>query len=225
MGEGCAMKTVAVIPAYNEYIQLQDVIRQVSTHVDHVVVVDDGSKQVLADNITVDQRVTMLRHVINLGKGAALKTGAVWAIQHGYDVAVFIDADGQHDPNEIPALLAPILAQRVDIVFGVRKFHGKMPLVSRFGNIFLTAVMNFLYRIQVEDTQSGYRALKLSSFDKISWTSQRYAVETEMIVNAGKNHVAYEQVPITTIYHDKYKGTTVVDGIRIMINILAWKIL
>lgn len=219
------MKTVAVIPAYNEYIRLQDVIRQVSAHVDHVVVIDDGSKQVLADNLVVNERVTILRHVINLGKGAALKTGVLWAIQNEYEIAIFIDADGQHDPSEIPSLLAPIITQGVDIVFGVRKFQGRMPLVSRFGNIFLTALMKFLYRIQVEDTQSGYRALKLSAFDKISWTSPRYAVETEMIVNAGKHHVAYEQVPITTIYHDKYKGTTVVDGIRIMINILAWKIL
>jgi glycosyltransferase involved in cell wall biosynthesis len=154
-----------------------------------------------------------------------MKTGVVWAKQQGYEVAVFIDADGQHDPNEIPKLLSPIHAQRAEIVFGVRKFHGRMPLVSRFGNIALTKAMQLLYRIQVDDTQSGFRGLKLSAWEKISWQSPRYAVETEMIVNTGKHRVAFEQVPISTIYHDKYKGTTVIDGIRIMINLFAWKIL
>lgn len=219
------MKTIAVIPAFNDIKQLPDVIRQASLHVDHVVVVDDGSREALAKHLPVDQRVTILRHIINLGKGAALKTGAIWAIHQQYDLAVFIDADGQHDPNEIPALLQPLTNSQVDIVFGTRKFHGRMPFVARFGNMFLTKVMQTLYRIQVDDTQSGYRALRLAAFDKISWLSPRYAVETEMIVNAGKHKVPFTQVPITTIYHDKYKGTTIIDGIRIMLNMLTWRIL
>ena len=219
------MKTIAIIPAFNEYERLQGVIREVITLVDHVVIVDDGSRYVLQKRLEKNQAVTVIRHIINLGKGAALKTGVLWAIQHQFEVAVFIDADGQHDPREIPTLMLPILESRSDIVFGVRKFQGRMPFVARFGNLVLTKAMQLLYRIRVDDTQSGYRAMRLSVFEKISWNSPRYAVETEMIVNAGKHHVPFAQVPIATIYHDKYKGTTIIDGIRIMINMLAWKIL
>lgn len=219
------MKTIAVIPAFNETDRLREVIRETVLQVDHVVVVDDGSREVLINHIPKDDRVTVLRHIINLGKGAALKTGVIWAIHHRYDLAVFIDADGQHDPKEIAHLLRPLATSNVDIVFGTRKFHGRMPLVARFGNLFLTKTMRFLYRVQVDDTQSGYRALRLSAFDKVSWLSARYAVETEMIVNTGKHKVPFTQVPITTIYHDKYKGTTIIDGLRIMFNMLTWRIL
>lgn len=225
LGTGNTMKIVAVIPAFNEYTRLQGVIDEVISQVEHVVVVDDGSRHELKPQLKYHASVTNLRHIINLGKGAALKTGTIWAAKHGYDVAVFIDADGQHDPKEISKLLEPIQNGSADIVFGVRKFHGNMPLVARLGNYGLTKAMQLLYRIRVNDTQSGFRALRLSAFDRISWTSPRYAVETEMIVNAGKHHVPFAEVPITTIYHDNYKGTTVIDGIRIMINILAWKIL
>lgn len=219
------MKTVAIIPALNEHARLQGVVRDTLNHVDQVVVVDDGSQQPLVDFLSPDPRIRVLRHVINLGKGAAMKTGVQWSILQGCDVAVFVDADGQHDPNEIPKLLAPITKDGVDIVFGVREFHGRMPLMARFGNIFLTRSLQFLFNIQVQDTQSGYRALRLSAYKKISWISPRYAVETEMIVNTGKHKIPYQEVPITTIYHDKYKGTTIIDGIRIMINMFAWRIL
>ncbi|MEK7636852.1 MAG: glycosyltransferase family 2 protein [Patescibacteria group bacterium] len=219
------MKTIAIIPAFNEFDRLQGVNREVLPFVDHIVVVDDGSREPLREQLDSNPAITILRHTINLGKGAALKTGVMWAIDHGYEAVVFIDADGQHDPKEIPSLLRPILEQRAEIVFGVREFHGRMPLIARAGNHLLTKAMQVLYRIQVDDSQSGFRALKISAFEKIAWQSPRYAVETEMIVNTGKHHVPFVQVPITTIYHDRYKGTTVIDGIRIMINILAWKIL
>ncbi len=219
------MKTVAIIPALNENKHLPSVIEGSLKYVDQVVIIDDGSRIPLHDALPINSRVHILRHIINLGKGAALKTGVVWATQQGFDTAIFIDADGQHDPNEIPSLLKPIEERRAAIVFGIRKFHGRMPLVARLGNIFLTKAMQLLFRIQVEDTQSGYRALSLSAFDKINWLSARYSVETEMIVNAGKHKVPFSQVPVATIYHDNYKGTTIIDGIRIIINMLAWRIL
>lgn len=222
---GAPMTTVAIIPALNEHKQLQGVIEQARRHVDQVIVIDDGSRQPLSEHLPSWPNVTVRRHAINLGKGAAMKTGVTWARHHGIDAAVFIDADGQHDPNEIPQLLQPLISNSADIVFGVRQFHGRMPLVARIGNIVLTKALQWLYQVQVEDTQSGFRALRLSVWDQIAWRSPRYAVETEMIVNTGKHHVRYAQVPITTIYLDKYKGTTVIDGIRIMINMLAWKIL
>lgn len=219
------MRCVAIIPALNENAHLQGVIDASLQYVDHIVVVDDGSRRPLFNSLKCNDRVRILRHDINLGKGAALKTGVIWAIRNGYDAAVFIDADGQHDPREIPSLLVPIEKGTADIVFGVRMFHGKMPLVARLGNFALTKTVHWLYKIQVADTQSGYRALRLSAYEKLAWQSPRYAVETEMIVNTGKQNLAYAQVPISTIYLDKYKGTTVIDGVRIMINMITWRFL
>lgn len=219
------MRSVAVIPALNEYHHLSRVISETAPYVDHIVIIDDGSKEPLMIHLESHPKLSILRHSINLGKGAALKTGVLWALRQGFDAAVFLDADGQHDPNEIPLLLQPIIEGRSDIVFGVRQFHGKMPFVARLGNFALTKAVHLLYGIRVTDTQSGYRALRLSAFEKLAWHSPRYAVETEMIVNTGKQHLAYAQVPISTIYLDKYKGTTVIDGVRIMINMITWRFL
>lgn len=219
------MKSIAIIPALNEHQRLQAVAREALKYVDQVVIVDDGSSQPLGAVMEQNPRLRVLRHVINLGKGAAMKTGVQWALTHGFEVAVFVDADGQHNPAEIPRLLAPIESGEKRIVFGVRQFHHTMPLVARAGNIFLSKSLGFLFGIKVRDTQSGFRAMALRSYDALCWRSPRYAVETEMIVNAGKHHVPYAQVSIETIYYDKYKGTTIIDGIRIMINMITWRFL
>lgn len=219
------MKTIAVIPSFNEYQQIQKVVDAALTYVDAVVVVDDGSKHPLPDHLTTNTRLTVLRHEINLGKGAAMKTGVQFALNKHFEVVVFLDADGQHRPEEIPRLLEPIQANRADIVFGVRHFHHRMPLVAKMGNIFLSVMLGLLFRVRVSDTQSGFRAFRLAAYPQLAWESPRYAVETEMIVNVGKHHLRFAEVPIETIYLDKYKGTTVIDGIRIFLNMITWRIL
>jgi glycosyltransferase involved in cell wall biosynthesis len=219
------MITYAIIPALNEHQTLQKVVDSCSHYVDQILVVDDGSKEPLADFLQDSQQLTVLRHKINLGKGAAMTTGVQYAQRHGAETAVFIDADGQHDPAEIPRLLEPLRSDQAEVVFGVRTFQKNMPLVARLGNTFLTEVLKLFFNINISDTQSGFRALKISAYPKIAWMSPRYAVETEMIVNAGKNKITYAQVPIATIYLDKYKGTTVIDGVRILLNIFKWRIL
>lgn len=219
------MKTIAIIPALNENQHLTGVVEQCSRYVDMVLVVDDGSGKPLAEALPKSDHINCVRHIINLGKGAALMTGVQWAKKNGFELAVFIDADGQHRPQEIPTLLAPILEGSADIVFGVRKFHSAMPFVARMGNIFLTRAVQILFGVKVSDTQSGYRALRLSSADAVAWESPRYAVETEMIVNTGKRQVRYSEVPIETIYLDRYKGTTIIDGVRILFSMIAWRFL
>ncbi len=218
-------KIVAIIPALNEYAKLSEVVEQVSKYVEEIIVVDDGSKRPLKDFLPSLPNLFTLRHKINLGKGAALKTGVEFAKIRKADFVVFIDADGQHNPAEIPALLTPLSNGKADIVFGVRKFHEKMPLVARLGNIFLTQISQLLFRIKVSDTQSGFRAININIYPKIVWRSPRYAVETEMIVNTGKARARFTEVPIQTIYHDKYRGTTILDGIRIFFNMIYWRFL
>jgi len=219
------MKSVAVIPIFNESHALDKLITKASSFVDHVLVVDDGSRSPIIQSNSDPKKVTILRHLVNLGKGASLTTGIQWAIQHGAEFVVLLDGDGQHDPIEIPYLLRPLLEDKLDIVFGSRSFKKNMPFVARFGNIFLTKSINLMFGIQVSDTQSGFRALRTAVYPKLAWRSPRYAVETEMVVNTGKNNLRYAEVPISTIYLNGYKGTTVLDGLRIFINMLSWKFL
>lgn len=219
------MKTAAIIPALNEYKTLRRVIEETQPFVTEVIVVDDGSGKPLADQLPTWPHVSILRHKINLGKGAAMTTGVHFAQRLGVEAVVFLDADGQHTPGEIPLLLQPIEQAGASIVFGVRKFHRSMPFVARFGNQFLSRVLALLFHIHVSDTQSGFRAFAMSAYPQLAWQSSRYSVETEMIVNAGKHRLKMMQVPISTIYLDKYKGTTLIDGLRIFFNMISWRIL
>lgn len=220
------MKTTVVIPAFNEGDSLRQLLLRTVKFVDRVIVVDDGScekKRVMADSIS--EKIIVLRHRINLGKGAALKTGCEAAINLGTDVIIFMDADGQHKPEDIPRFIKKIQEKNVDIVFGSRKINRGMPLMMILGNKFLSLATSLLFGIYVSDTQSGFRAFHGKFYDLIKWNSTRYSVETEMIVNVGKNKLKFNEIGIDTIYNDDYKGTTVFDGLKIFFNMLIWRII
>jgi glycosyltransferase involved in cell wall biosynthesis len=218
------MKAFVIIPAHNEETTIGEVIKKTKKYVpsNRIVVVDDGSNDKTAEKAEKNN-VAVLRHVVNLGKGAALKTGCEYAISKGADVLIAMDADGQHKPQDIPRLLRALKDK--DIVFTYRAFNShEMPLILRFGNWFIQLVSNMLFEIKIEDTQCGFRAFTKEAYKKIKWSVSDYSVESEIIAKTGKNHLKFVQVPIETTYTDKYKGTTVIDGIRIVLNMLWWKV-
>ncbi|MFA6908594.1 MAG: glycosyltransferase family 2 protein [Patescibacteria group bacterium] len=220
------MKTVVVIPALNEEQRISMLLREVLRYAEQVVVVDDGSSDHTYDVAQrAGQGVIALRHRLNLGKGSALKTGCEAALRLHADRVVLMDSDGQHKASDIPRLLKKMETQNVDIVFGSRKIGRAMPLVMMIGNAFLSRLTSVLFGIRISDTQSGFRSFRADVYSKIKWDSRRYSVETEMIVNAGKHKLKFAEVEIETIYHDNYKGTTFIDGIRIFLNILMWRII
>ncbi len=210
-----------IIPAHNEEKRIVGVIRKVKNYAKNILVVDDGSKDGTY-SVAKSENVVVLRHIVNLGKGAGLKTGCEYAIRHGAKMFVFIDADGQHRPEDIPRFLKAL--KRADIVFGSRALNKKMPSVFRFGNWFINQVNNLLFGVKLKDTQSGYRAMTAEAYKKIKWKSTSYSVESEMVAKTGKEKLKYAEIFISTIYSDKYKGTTVLDGVRIVLNMLWWKI-
>ena len=217
-----ATKIFAIIPAHNEFKNIGKVIRGAKKHVKNVVVVDDGSKDE-TPRIAKENGAILLRHIINLGKGAALKTGCDFAIKQRADDIIVLDADGQHDPAEIPNFINRL--KDADIVFGCRKKRKDMPFIFKFGNWFITQATKFVCGIDLKDTQCGYRAFSSAAYKKIRWNASDYSMESEMIARAGKHKLKYKEVPIATIYSDKYKGTTVLDGIKIVVNMLWWKVL
>lgn len=216
------MSTLVIIPAYNEEKNIGSVIKEVKKYAENILVVDDGSTD-LTKEIAKKQEVEVISHSVNLGKGAALKTGCDYAYKQGVENIVVIDADGQHEPKDIPRFLEAL--KRVDIVFGYRKQSNTMPLILKFGNKFINETLRLLFRIKIYDSQCGYRAFKSSIYPKIRWKANDYYMETEMIVKAGRNNLKHEQVSIETIYGDKYKGTTAVDGVKIVSKMIGWRLL
>jgi len=135
---------------------------------------------------------------------------------------IVIDADAQHDPNEIPKFLKNI--KRYDIVLTYRKLNKNMPFVLKFGNWIINKTITFLYGIRIKDSQCGYRAFTTKAYKRLRWKAMDYSMESEMIAKIGKYKLSYTEIPIETIYSDKYKGTTILDGIKIVFNLLLWRL-
>ncbi len=215
-------KIFVVIPGLNEEKHIGDVVARTRKQgFKNIIFVDDGSHD-NSSNKAAEAGAIVLRHVVNMGKGAAAKTGCDYALKKGAEVLVLIDADGQHRPEEIKFLLKKL--RNNDIVFGYRQLNRRMPAVMRAGNHGINFASHTLNGIKLRDTQSGFRCMTAETYKKVRWKSNDYAMESEMISNVAKNHLKYAEVPITTIYHDNYKGTTVIDGVKIFIRMLRFRI-
>ncbi len=214
--------TWVIVPAYNEGERIGNVLSGVKTHSNNIVVVDDGSHDNTFD-VSKSHTQHTLRHIVNLGKGAALKTGCDFAVRNGAKNIVVIDADGQHNSSLIPKFVEE-LNNGKEIVFGYRELGGNMPFVLRFGNLFINKTTSALYGMDLNDTQCGYRGFTSEAYNKIRWGASDYCMESEMIKNAAKHKLKYSQIPIETIYADKYKGTTVIDGVKIVLRMFLWRL-
>jgi|TARA_Y100000031_G_C8213461_1_gene382138 glycosyltransferase involved in cell wall biosynthesis len=210
-----------VIPARNEEKHIGLVVKQTKKYVDKVVVVDDGSEDSTGKEAKKNGAL-VLNHIVNLGKGAALKTGCDYAVKNKADIIIAIDADAQHEPKEIPKFINAL--KEAEVVLAYRKASKRMPLVLKFGNWFIDEIIKFLYGVKIKDSQCGFRAFTSKAYKKLRWKASDYSMESEMIAKIGKHKLPYTEVPIQTIYSDKYKGTTILDGIKIVFNLLFWKL-
>lgn len=222
-----AKKIAAIMPAWNEEKHISEVIKRVKAvaiknklELD-LIVVDDGS----TDNTSKESKKAkadfVLKHIINLGKGNAARTGCDFAYKEKYTTIILMDSDGQHEPEDIPRFLEAL--KNTDIVYGYRTSEGKSPMLMNIGNWGLTFLTKIMFGSKIRDTQSGYRAFRKKIYKQIRWESKQYGMETEMIVNA--KGLKYKEIPIKTIYLDNYKGTTPVHGIKILIQMIKWKLL
>jgi hypothetical protein len=139
------------------------------------------------------------------------------------DIIITLDGDGQHDPDEIPKLISILKEKNVDAVFGERPFNKNMPFVKKMGNYFFYLLSKYIFKIKVKDTQTGYRIFTSNAYKKIRWSSNDYAVASEMLINAENNHLKYASCEVRTIYHENQKGTTILDGVKILIKMFRFK--
>ena len=217
------MKIFIVVPAFNEARRIGGVLSGLKKTKLPVVVIDDGSSDRTFE-IVKKYKVTVLRHKINLGKGAAMKTGAEAAFSMGADAVIFMDSDGQHKIEDLPQFVKALKTGKYEIVFGSRNLGLGMPLERYIGNKLASVLVNLLFGIYVSDLISGYRALTRKAVEKINWESTGYGVETEMVVKCARLGLKHCEVPVATVYYDKFKGVSIIDAIGILFDVFRWRI-
>lgn len=216
------MKTVAIIPAFNEEKTLGSVIEKLKKEVEQIIVIDDGSKDRTCQ-IAKDQGASVYRHLINRGLGGALGTGIKAALFNDADIIITLDADGQHDPAEIQALIKPIVAGESDIVIGSRFLTRQpMPFSRRLGNKFFNFIMFMIFGIKTTDSQSGMRAFSKEAASKIELCTNGMEVSSEILNEAKKKRLKTKEVPIKAIYtnYSLSKGQNPILGIKTFIKFL-----
>lgn len=212
-----------IIPAYNEAKRIGVVLEELAKLKLPIFVVDDGSKDSTFE-AAQGFNATLLKHKINLGKGASLKTGCSAAFELGAEAVVIMDADGQHKTADLPKFLTALQEGKYDIIFGSRNLRMGMPIIRFMGNKFASTLINLLFGIYISDLLCGYRAFTKDAFKKINWESSGYGIETEMVINTGRKGLRYCEVPVETVYYDKFKGVTILDALGILGSVIKWRI-
>jgi len=212
-----------VVPAFNEAGSIRAVVDQLRSKYRDIVVVDDGSTDETARVLT-GADVALLRHRLNRGQGAALQTGITFALLSGADVIVTFDSDGQHDPDDIQSLLAPIVRGECDVTLGSR-FLGhtvNLPLgrrlVLKIGILFTRLTS----RIRVTDVHNGMRAFSREAAESLHITMDRMAHASEILDQIAAHHWRYREVPVTIRYSAETlaKGQSSWNALRIAGQIL-----
>lgn len=214
---------ICIIPAYNEEKIIGEVVKSVYRQCNHVLVINDGS----TDNTyreAEEAGALTINHSVNLGTGASEETGIMAALLLDADIIVTLDADGQHDPSEIPKLLEPILSDEADMVIGSRFLEpeGPMPRTKRLGNTILTQLTSLLCGAEITDSQSGFRALTRQVAANVSGLPTDYSWASEMITQIHKRGFRIKEVPVRTIYnrYSLSKGTGIFDGLKILLYLI-----
>lgn len=198
------IKTGCVLPVFQHFDGLRDLIPQILQFFENkdIVVVDDGSsdfdKRFLLDKF---HGISLIQHDKNKGKGAALYSGLRYLNEKEYDYALCLDADGQHNPREIPLFLDQ--AGKADIVIGNRlNSLNDMPLERIMSNKISTAIIRWVSGLPVLDSQNGYRLVSIKKILELKLYESGFQFESEMLFAAGKNNLRLINVPIKTIYNN-----------------------
>ena len=219
------MKIVAVIPAYKEATEIADVLIRTRSFVDEMIVVDDGSPDETAE-VAAKNGALVVSHVINRGLGAAIGTGFAFAKKRGADVVVTLDADGQHDPTEIPKFIEA-MKRGADVVIGSRMLtRTGMPWYRQVANMLGNISTLVLFGAYVTDSQSGFRAFSRGALEKIEIKTNRMEVSSELIAEAKHHGFKIVEVPIRAIYTDYSlsKGQSFFVGIKTLFKLVLRRI-
>lgn len=218
------MKTIAVIPAFNEETTIAGVLEGARSFVDEIIVVNDGSSD-RTEEIARAAGVEVVTHVINRGLGAAIGTGFAAAKLRDADLVITLDADGQHDVAEIP-LFIDAARSGADVIIGSRMLTRMgMPFIRQIAQVIGNLVTFLLFGAWVTDSQSGFRAFTRHALSKIEIRTNRMEVSSELIAEAKRHNLLLKEVPIRAIYteYSLSKGQNFVVGIKTLIKLVLRK--
>ena len=189
-------RIVAIIPALNAERTLPKVVEETAREIQPVLVIDDGSTDRTSEVARAGGAI-VLRHDVNRGKGAALKTGFAWALEKGYDGVITLDADGQHLPGEIPKFLREREASGADLIVGGRAhlFQHMLPR-RRNANRFSAWCISKCAGVRVPDSQSGFRYYSARLIRGVELRADGFDMESEVIVRAGRRGFRIVTIPI-----------------------------
>ncbi len=193
------MRALALIPAYNEARFIEDVLRRLLRVFSprDILVVDDGSDDGTGE-LALSFGVNLLRNPRNLGKGASLRRGFLWALERGYEAVLTLDADGQHPPELAPRFLEE--ARRADLVLGCRYPFRGMPLPNRLSNTITSLTISVMTSARVYDSQIGYRLIKAEVLKAVNLKTTKFQTESELLVKALWMGFKLAFVPVPVIY-------------------------
>jgi glycosyltransferase involved in cell wall biosynthesis len=194
------LRVVGLIPAFNEEQTIADVVTGIRAHVPDVVVVDDGSADRTAARAEA-AGARVLRHDMNRGKGAAVRTGLAHVLALDYTHVLCMDGDLQHAPEDIPKLLARADSGAGDFVIGERVFDKTtMPRARYYSNTIGSRALSAFIGAPVGDTQCGFRLIRLDLLRGLTLEARGYDIETEMLIKLAKRGARIESVPVQLRY-------------------------
>jgi len=199
------VKVLAISPAYNSEKTLETLIEGLTETIDRddILIIDDGSSDMTSE-IANSLGVRTIRFENNMGKGNALKAGFAEAIRGGYDAALTIDSDLQHQPELCKDFIEKMIETGADIVIGDRMSDiSDMPTARRFSNKITSFFVRLWTGEKIRDSQCGFRLIKISVLEKIDLRIQRYQTETELILEGARLGAKFAYVPVPTIYNDQ----------------------
>ena len=190
---------VAVIPCLNEAQTIASLVHSVRRHLPDVVVVDDGSRDNTA-KLAADAGAMVVSHPRNFGKGAAVKTGLTTAMRKGFDRALLMDGDGQHQPGDIPAFVQKAEATRAALVIGNRMQDARsIPWLRRQANRWMSWQISRRVGENLPDTQCGFRLVDLRIWAALPCRTRHFEIESEMLITFLDAGCRVEFVPIQVI--------------------------
>jgi glycosyltransferase involved in cell wall biosynthesis len=215
------MKVLAAIPCHNEAQFIADIVTEAKAYVDQVVVVDDGSTDNTSE-VAESSGASVVRHAANEGPGMAYKRCLEAARARDADVLVTLDGDGQHDPQELPRLLEPLLAAEADLVIGSRFLEDyQIPRYRKFGIDVITWLHNLGSSVQVTDSQSCYRGYSRRALDSLVITEAGFGFSVELLVQAREHGLVIKEVPVSCIYHSaSHSMNPVLHGVGVALMVL-----